>query len=116
MIYTLISIIDIAFFTNFILEHLNYNIIVSSILIVLSVMLYFIELLKSDAVLKLNTSIYFWISIGVLFFNIGMIPICVIAELINYNGVFDIIILSLNIIMAGCFITGFIVSKKEYNV
>lgn len=115
LFYTVFSIVDITFFTTFIFDNLNYNIIVSSILIVISVMLYFAELLNNEAVLIINKSIYFWISVGVLFFNIGMIPIFVIAELINYRGIFDIIILSLNIIMAICFITGFIVSKKEFN-
>ncbi len=116
LFYTVASIIEIAFFTNFISESMNFNVLVSSVLIVVSVMYYFIELLKSDAVLKIGYSIYFWISIGVLLFNIGMVPIFVIAKLIAYNGVFDIIILMLNILMSLCFITGFIVSKKEYNL
>ncbi len=115
VIYSIISIIDITFYNNFIEIGLNANVIIGSTFIVIVVMLYFTELLKSEAVLGLNTSIYFWISLGVLFFNIGMIPIFVIARMIKYRGVWDVIILSLNLIMAGFFITGFILSKKEYN-
>jgi hypothetical protein len=116
VIYSIISIIDITFFSNFIEIGLNTNVIIGSTLIVIVVMLYFTELLKSEAVLSLKTSIYFWISLGVLFFNIGMIPIFVIARLIKYSGVYNIIILGLNILMAGFFITGFIISKKRLNL
>ena len=116
LVYTVISVIDISFFSSFTLVNLNYNILFSSIFIVISVLLYFTELLQSEVVLKLNKSMFFWVSIGVLFFNIGTIPIYVIAELLNYQGLFDYIVLSLNLIMAGCFITGFIVSKKKYSI
>ena len=114
-IYTIFSIVDILFYSDFIGSSLNINIIVGSFLIVFAVLFFFTELLKSDLILDLKHSMVSWIMFGVLFFNIGTIPIYIIAELIHYQGVFDYITLGLNIIMAGCFITGFIVSKKEFN-
>jgi len=114
--YSIISIIDILFFTSFTESNMDNNIIVGSILITITVMIYLVELLQDDAVLYLNRSMYFWISIGVLLFNIGFIPVFAIANYIKYSGVFNIITLLLNVLMVGCFITGFIVSKKEYNV
>ena len=113
--YTFISIIDISFFTSFIRSNMDYNIVIGSILIVTTVLIYLAEKLLDDTVLNLNKSMYFWISIGVLLFNIGFIPVYAIANYIGYNGVFDIITLLLNVLMIGCFITGFIVSKKEFN-
>ena len=78
--------------------------------------MYFSELLQSDKILNINKSIYFWISLGVLLFNIGFIPVNIFAEFISFNGVFNIVAIFLNVLMAGCFITGFIVSKKEFDV
>lgn len=115
MSYSIISIIDILFFISFTESNMDNNIIVGSILITITVMIYLVELLQDDAVLYLNRSMYFWISIGVLLFNIGFIPVFAIANYIKYSGVFNIITLLLNVLMVGCFITGFIVSKKEFN-
>ena len=115
VIYTVITFVDIAFFSDFFNQFLATNDIVGSFLIVIVVIMYFLELLQSDAILNLTKSMFFWISLGVLLFNIGFIPVDVIAEFISYSGIFRVITLILNLIMAGCFITGFIVSRKEFN-
>lgn len=112
IIYVFIVLIDVIFIENFISNGLINVIIIGSLFTVISVMFFFIELLNSDEVFEVNKSLNFWISIGVLMFNIGFIPIIIIAEFISYSGVFKYITLSLNIIMNLCFITGFIVSKK----
>lgn len=93
----------------------TYSILLSSIFIVVSAIILFIELLNSDAILKIYKTLLFWISIGVLLFYAGIIPIFVMADLLNYTGLFNYIILGLNIIMYCCFIIGFVMSKKEYN-
>ena len=84
--------------------------------VVLTIMLYYTELLKSDAILNIKYSLFFWISIGALIFNIGILPVFVIGELIDWQGVFKYIILGLNILLSLSFITGFLMSKKEYNI
>ena len=109
------ALIEISFFTNFLTHPLiNYSII-GRFVMVLSVLMYFHEVLKSDEVLKLRNSMFYWIGLGVLLYNIGFIPVYVIAELISFGAAFRIITLVLNLIMVSCFITGFIVSKKEFN-
>ena len=113
--YLIFTIVDIIFISNFMYKLMGLNIIVGAILIVISVLLYFSELLQSDLILNVKDSIFFYISLGVFLFNIGFIPVYVIAEYISYSGIFRVITLILNVLMAGCFITGFIVSKKEYN-
>ncbi|WP_129364660.1 hypothetical protein [Lutibacter sp. HS1-25] len=94
---------------------LDLNTIIGSLLLVIIILIYFSELLQDDAILNLNQTIFFWIGLAVLLFNIGFIPVFVIAEYIYFGGVFRIITLILNLIMMACFITGFIVSKKEFN-
>ncbi|WP_147296399.1 hypothetical protein [Lutibacter oceani] len=63
----------------------------------------------------MNKLLLFWICTGTLLFYIGIIPIQIMAKFFNYRGLFDYIILGLNIIMYGFFTIGFIISKKEYN-
>ena len=114
-IYAVFTAVVIAFYVDFLSKFLSINSVIGSILIVISIMIYFSELLQSDEILNLKKSIYFWISLGVLLFNIGFIPVYIIAEFIVFGGVFKIITFLLNLLMISCFVTGFIVSKKEYN-
>lgn len=103
------------YYQDFLTHYFVYSWIVGQLFIVIAIMIYFIELLNGDKILKIQKSLFFWISIGVLFFNIGLLPVFVIGELIDWQGIFDYIILVLNIMLSLCFITGFIVSKKEFN-
>ncbi len=112
-LFIIYNIINVGFFKDYKNQIFVDSFIIGCIFIVVTIMLYYTEILNSNAILNIKKSIFFWISIGVLIFNIGMIPVFVIAEFIDYTGVFRYIILGLNIIMSLCFITGFIVSKKE---
>ena len=80
------------------------------------VVLYFEELLKSDSLLFFKKSMSFWVILGVFIYAIGSLPVYVIGELIAYQGVFRYVFYILNVLMAVSFITGFVVSRKEYNV
>lgn len=113
--YILFSIINISFFKNYLNQVLINNIIIGSLLIVFVIMVYYTELLNSDAILSIKKSLFFWISIGVLLSNIILIPVWVFAEFFSYEGIYTYIILASNIIMSLCFITGFLISKKSHN-
>lgn len=91
IIYAVFTAVVIAFYVDFITKFLSINSVIGSILIVISIMIYFSELLQSDEVLNIKKSIYFWISLGVLLFNIGFIPVYIIAEFIVFRGIFDVI-------------------------
>jgi len=77
--------------------------------------MYFSELLNSDRIISIQKTMTFWISLGVLIYALGYIPVFIIGEFIDYQGIFRSITFGLNIFMSLCFITGFIVSKKEFN-
>lgn len=115
ILFILFSLINVLFIQKTIWISQTYPLLLGSLFISISVILFFIQLLNSDIILKINKLLIFWISIGLLLFYIGIIPIFVMADFFNYFGLFDYIILTLNVIMYGCFIFGFIVSKKSYN-
>lgn len=115
VIFIVLTIGNIYFLKSYITDILRVNFIIGQFFVVVSIMLYYAELLNSDKILRLHKSLYFWISIGTLVFNIGLLPVFVIVELIQWQGIFNYIILILNLMMATSFITGFIVSKKELN-
>ena len=115
LVYLVFTTIEISLFTNYLKQFIAKSTIVGSFLIVISVLIFFNELLKSDKILNLKESMFYWIGLGVLFFNVGFIPAFVIAEYISFGVAYRIITVLLNIIMASCFIIGFIKSKKEFN-
>jgi len=114
-IFAIYNIISILFYRDYQNQYFVDTYILGELFIVLTIMIYYAELLKRDSILNFKNSLFFWISIGVLIFNIGIIPVFVIAELIDYQGIFRYIILGLNIVMTLSFITGFLMSKKEFN-
>ena len=114
-IFIISTLINIVFLKNYINQGLINNSILGSIFILFVIMIYYSELLNSDEILNIKKSLFFWISIGVLLFNIGIIPVYVIAEFISYRGVFKLIIFGLNILMSLSFIIGFLLSEKRYN-
>jgi len=116
VIFVLFTVINILFIKNYFNESLIYINILGKILTSVIIMIYYTEVLKSNDLLYFQKSLFFWISIGVLLYNIGFVPVFIIAELIDFTGIFRYIAFALNIILSLCFITGFIVSKKEYNV
>ena len=115
LVYFIFIILSVLFFNNYVNESMTNSFIIGALFIVVTIMLFFTELLKSDVVLYIQKSLFFWISIGVLIFNIGLLPVLIIGELIDWQGIFNYLIIILNIIMAGCFITGFLMSNKEFN-
>lgn len=115
-IFIALILINALFFQNYVIHIFIYNFILGKILMVVTIMIYFTELLKSNLILNIKESLFFWISIGVFIYSIGSIPVFVVAEYISYQGAFRYITFGLNIIMSLCFITGFLISKKQYNV
>lgn len=77
--------------------------------------IYLFDILNSDVILNIKYVLLFWISIGNLLFFIGWLPVFVLSKYLNYDGIWDYITLTLNIIMHICFILGFLLTKKDYN-
>ena len=76
----------------------------------------FYQLLNGDEVLNVKYKLSFWISTALLLFYLGIIPLILLSKYLDIKGLSNnIILLSLNIILYGCYIIGFIWTKKKYN-
>lgn len=94
--------------------HLN-TWIYSDFCFIILILIYLLDLLQSNLILNLRHVLLFWVSIGNLLFCIGFLPVFVLSTYFNYDGIWDYTIFSLNVIMHICFITGFLISKREFN-
>ena len=116
VIVFIVSVIFNSFLQQDVIQTLQTNVfILGFLLVAIVIILYFIEILNSDKIMILNKLPMFWISIGILLFNICIIPVMIIAKLIGWSGAYHYILLGVNIIMYSCFSYAFILSKKEFN-
>jgi len=114
-IFIMYELVNTLFYQNYLTDVYANSIILKKLFLVVIVLMYFSELLNSDRIISFQKSMFFWISLSVFIYALGFIPVFIIGEYISYRGIFRYITFGLNIIMSGCFITGFIVSKKEFN-
>jgi len=98
-------------------DNLNVNnIIVGSVFLLITIILFLIEIINNEKIVfNIYKSFIFWISIGLLLFYIGILPIMISTEYLNYNITYMSILNSINVIMYGSFIIGMVKSETKYN-
>ncbi|MAL58524.1 MAG: hypothetical protein CMC14_00600 [Flavobacteriaceae bacterium] len=102
-------------FENWNVYH-SYTFVTGALFLMVLTLFHFHQLLNSDEVLIVKYKLSFWISTALLLFYVGMIPLFFLAKYTNIMGLsYKIILLSLNVILYGCYMTGFLWTKKEYN-
>lgn len=116
-VFTLFIIINYLIFHNGFRLGINiHNLIVGSILLLITLILFLIEIINNkEVIFNIHRSIIFWISIGLLLFYVGVIPIMITRKYLNFNEIYMSILNLLNGIMYGSFVIGFIVSNPKYN-
>jgi hypothetical protein len=89
-----------------------------AILLIVTIGLFFIEILNSEKVLYFTRYLMFWISIGLFVFYTGVIPLFVTIRFLPTllrSDSFLTIFFTLNLVMYSCFTIGFILSNKYTN-
>ncbi len=93
--------------------------ITGSILIFLSVLLYFYEIIQSDTILSFHTNLTFYIAVGAMVFHLIATPLFIYSEYYVFDKNPDfvkvrrIILYSTNIFLYTCYIIGFIVCSTK---
>lgn len=112
----IISFIINGFYENYLIEHQRFPYIIASFFIVITIVLYFFEILNSEKVLHTKRNLLFWISVGLLVYFVGNLPFRILrnyyAELSDATVSF-LIKFTLTILMNMCFIIGFVWSDKK---
>lgn len=97
-------------------EYHQYTFVLGAMFTLFCTLFHFWQLLYSDEVLNITRKLSFWISTGLLLFNMGMIPLMLLSEYFNFTGVkYYLLTAILNIILYGCYIIGFLWTKEKYN-
>lgn len=116
MVFYYGSVLVNCFFSNFLEEFFVPSLMIGAGGVVVSIILYFSEILNSDQILNINKMLKFWISVAMLIFYVPSIPFWVVRKyyvdsptlpyIFNINFVLVFIV---NVL----FILGFIWSGKD---
>jgi len=94
----------------------KYTFLTGAFFILILTVFHFYQLLNDDQVLVVKYKLSFWISTGLLLFSVGMIPLFSLSEYLDFHDTAYILtVVSLNVILYGCYIIGFLWTKKNYN-
>ena len=120
MTFLLSSILVFIFSDTFFNGYSPYLIIAGTFLLFLSVVFFYFELLRSDMLLHLKRFLPFYISVGVLVFNLCVTPIELFVQYFNLEGGNELfvklrsnVLFYANIFMYSTFIIGFLVCSKK---
>lgn len=111
VIYILSSTISLAI-EDFFNSYLKINIFAGTIILLLLTFNFYIHYLKKKEVVNFIKNPQFWITTGLLIFNIGYLPILISFQIPGFNLFYtDFGITLLNVLMYGSFIKAFLCYK-----
>jgi hypothetical protein len=94
----------------------GYAFVTGAISLLVLTFFHFYQLLRSDEVLIVKYKLSFWVSTALLLFYMGILPLILLAEYLDVKGSsYTIILICLNLILYGCYIIGFVWTKKMYD-
>ena len=106
--------IAVMFYTeDDLLHHFSFNMLYVDILLLLfSIILFLYQTFNSDKILGINSYLPFWISVALLIFFIGSIPILFFRNTVS-ESIYFFILFMLNLISNGILILGLMGNKQE---
>ena len=107
------SLVALYFFVSLKWDYYHeFTFIFGAILTIFVTTFHFYELLNNNKVIVVNNNLSFWISTGLLMFNLGMVPLMFFSKIFNAsNEVRILILISLNFFLYACYSIGFILCK-----
>lgn len=87
---------------------------VGTVLVLLCVGSYFLEIIGKTKTIILQRSQKFWIITGLLIFNVGFLPLVFLQKELDTLGMaYSIVMTLLNVLLYGCYIIGFLCLRKK---
>lgn len=118
VIYLLSILVDQLFFKEQKLWFFSFSYVTGNIILLLLTLSFFLDFIRSDQVLNYRNSRMFWISIGLLGFYLGSLPLYGVWNTLakNYHAVFNtywMVVTNLNYLMYLSFAISFIWGKQK---
>ena len=113
VIYSVLVIYSLLNFQDLLVSWLQPHMFAGVVFTVVAICFYFMTILKSDKILSFYKTLPFWLTFGILFFNLVTMPIFIFAKELSFSAsVYVYILVISSYVMYGCFAIGFVVSVK----
>lgn len=118
-LFLIISTSVLLFSEVFFVKYPPVTLVFGTVLVLISVFVYYLELINTDNILNLSKSVIFYISVGVLIFHLCMTPVFIFSSLLidkntPENIIFYTSLLKVgNYVLYSSFILGFIICAKS---
>ncbi len=120
MIFFFITTIINLIFSNIFFETISsYTYITGSILLMISIVFYFMEIMNTDEILYFKKTLPFYIAVGALLFHLSMTPLFIYSRYYSnsrspeYVSIYRLILTLANVFMYSCYSIGFLVCFKS---
>ncbi|MBT8183315.1 MAG: hypothetical protein KJN76_00630 [Eudoraea sp.] len=116
--FTVVAVFNLVFSGVFFTADAQFTLLTGTLILVLSIILFYFELLQSDLILQLKRLLPMYISVGVLIFNLCVTPVDIFSEYFSEENVSFIalrnnVYLYTNVFMYAMFIIGFLICSRE---
>lgn len=118
VVFVITKIVNLLFSGIFFIAISAYTSVVGSLVLMLCIMAYYYEMLKSDKILSFYKNLAFYVSVGVLIRYLVVTPLFIYSRYFttanqDFVAMHGLIVILSNVFMYGMFIMGFIVSSRE---
>lgn len=118
-LFLIISLWEYIFSGYFFIAFLPVSNIFGTLLVILSIGFYYLELLRSEKILHINRSLPFYVSIGALFFHLCTTPLFIYSSYYSHTidpvfvGLYRWVILGANYLLYSIYVIGFLICYKK---
>lgn len=115
LIYSISVLVTLLHYTSLFSSFLNIHMYTGVFGTLIASFIYLQDILKGDSLETFHKTLPFWITIGLIFFNLVTMPIFIFAKHFNFSqSVYTYILVVSCFVMYGSFIIGFITHNKVH--
>ncbi|MBT8262320.1 MAG: hypothetical protein KJO05_05825 [Bacteroidia bacterium] len=116
--FSVAAIINLIFSGVFFVSDAQFTLLIGTLILIMSIIMFYFELLQSDLLLQLKRILPMYISVGVMVFSLCVTPVDIFSEYFSEGNDSFVVLrnnvyLYTNIFMYTTFIIGFIICSKE---
>lgn len=118
-VFLVVSLAEMLFSGGFFLRLLPISNVLGTLLVLISIAFYYLELLKSNQILLVQRSLPFYISVGTLFYHLCATPLFIYGVYYSnsidpsFVSLYRHIIFGINILLYSIFIVGFLICSQS---
>ncbi len=119
ILFFIVSILEILFSNGFFIKFMPISNIVGTLFVFLSIAFYYLELLKSDQILKVHKSLPFYVSVGALIFHLCTTPFFIYSTYYSnsidpgFVSLYRQVIFGSNYLLYSIYIAGFLICLRK---